>query len=227
VREIRDEERVALDYEARLARIEFRPDDSAGSDPGAGALRITPDHCAIAALPEAERDQVKGVLDDVRAAFDHGRLYLSGDRLRALVRDYIETFAPIIVRPTGGVYFVGAAHAETLGRLRGLVSRFGHGSNLSRVPIADQDEMREMVISAFIARASSELQDLAEEIHRVQTRTSTTSVKKLWERYSELKRAAAEHEALLSGAVGDTEAAMQLAELQLTALLMQGGAEDE
>ena len=139
------------------------------------------------------------------------------------MRDYIESFSPIIVRPTGGVYFVGAQHAETLGRLRELVARFGHGSNLARVPIADQDEMREMVISAFIARADTELQRLAEEIAKVAAGASTTTVRKLWERFTELQKAAAEHEAVLSGAVGDTEASMRLVQTQLTGLLMSAG----
>ena len=63
--------------------------------------------------------------------------------------------------------------------------------------------MREMVISAFIARADTELQRLAEEIAKVAAGASTTTVKKLWERFTELQKAAAEHEAVLSGAVGE------------------------
>jgi hypothetical protein len=57
------------------------------------------------------------------------------------------------VRPTGGVYFVYRTHDATLSALRVLVSRFGEGSHLSRVPIPDQDEMREMVIAAFTTRS--------------------------------------------------------------------------
>jgi hypothetical protein len=57
------------------------------------------------------------------------------------------------VRPTGGVYFVYRTHDATLSALRVLVSRFGEGSHLSRVPIPDQDEMREMVIASFTTRS--------------------------------------------------------------------------
>jgi hypothetical protein len=228
VREVRDEERVALDYEAGLALIEFSPDGSPGSDPGAGALRIAPNRDAIAALPQAEQAKVQGALAEVRDSFERGRLYLSGDKLRAVVRDYIESFSPIIMRPTGGVYFVAAQHAQTLGALRELVGRFGHGSNLNRVPIADQDEMREMVIAAFIARADTELQKLADQIARAQQSGATTAVvEALWERFSELQKAAAEHEAVLSGALGDTEASMRMVELQLTGLLMSAGTGQE
>jgi hypothetical protein len=81
--------------------------------------------------------------------------------------------------------------------LRELVGRFGHGSNLNRVPIADQDEMREMVIAAFIARADTELQKLADEIARAQQGGATTAVAKaLWERFSELQKAAAAEDCL-------------------------------
>jgi hypothetical protein len=97
-----------------------------------------------------------------------------------VVRDYIEWFAPIIMRPTGGMYFVGAEHAQTLGALRELVRRFGHSSNLNGVPIADQDEMRELVIAAFIARADTELQKPADEIARAQGGATTALVKALW-----------------------------------------------
>ena len=141
-----------------------------------------------------------------------------------MVRDYIESFSPIIMRPTGGAYFVGAQHARILGALREMVGRFGRGGNLNCVPIADQDEMREMVIAAFIARAGTELQKLANEIATAQQGGATAAVAKaLWERFSELQKAAAEHEAVLSGAVGDTEASMRMVELQLTDLLMGAG----
>ena len=84
--------------------------------------------------------------------------------------------------------------------------------------------MRAMVIAAFIARADTELQKPADEIARAQQGGATTAVAKaLWERFSELQKAAAEHEAVLSGAVGDTQASMRMVELQLTGLLMSAG----
>ena len=220
VREVRDEERVQLEYDAGLAVIAFTRARADAAAPGAGSVVIQPDRAAIEALPIAEQQQVDEVLGEVRDSFERGRLYLSGDKLRAVVRDYVESFCPIQVRPTGGVYFVGRQHADTLGALRELVRRFGHGSNLTRVPIADHDEMREMVISAFIARANTEVHKLADEIDKTRRSQATaTVIKALHDRFTELKASAAEHEALLAGSIGDTQASMQLVQLQLASLL--------
>jgi hypothetical protein len=220
VREVRDEERVQLEYDASLAVLAFIRDQADGAAPGAGSLAIQPDPAAIEALPAAEQQHIEEVLGEVRESFERGRVYLSGDKLRAVIRDYVESFAPIRVRPTGGVYFVGRQHAQTLGALRELVRRFGHGSNLTRVPIADQDEMREMVISAFIARADTELRKLADEIDKARrSQASAAVIKALHARFTELQGAAAEHQALLAGSIGDTQASMQLVQLQLASLL--------
>lgn len=129
--------------------------------------------------------------------------------LRAMVRDYIESFAPIRIRPSGGVYFVGAQHAKTLTALRQLVAKFGNGSNLARVPLPGQEEMREMVISSFIARAHTELAKLADEIRKTKA-ADTAAIQALHKRYTELAAQAAEHEQLLSGSIDDAQASMQL-----------------
>lgn len=134
------------------------------------------------------------------------------------MRDYIESFAPIRVRPSGGVYFIGAQHAATLAALRKLVVRFGNGSNLARVPLPDQEEMREMVISAFIARADTELTKLADEIRKTKP-TDTAAIQALHKRYTELAAQAAEHKQLLAGSIDDAQASMQLVQMQLASLL--------
>lgn len=218
VREVRDEERVRLEYDAGLAVISFVRDQAAGAGGSAGSLVIQPDRAAIGGLPAGEQAAVHEVLDEVREAFEYGRLFLSGDKLRATVRDYIESFAPIRVRPSGGVYFVGAQHAATLAALRELVVRFGNGSNLARVPLPDQEEMREMVISAFIARADTELTKLADEIRRAKP-TDTPAIQALHKRYTELAAQAAEHKQLLAGSIDDAQASMQLVQMQLASLL--------
>ena len=221
VREVRDEEQVRLSYDARLAVITFVRDGGENAAAGAGALKIEPDRESIAALPGPEQQQVTEVLDEVRQAFDRGRLFLSADKLRSVVRNYIESLRPIRVRPTGGVYFVSRQHAATLRALRELVAQFGGGSNLARVPLPDQDELREMVISAFIARSREELdrlnRDIAEAVRNGQT--GQASVQALYKRFTDLQAAAAEHEQLLGGSIDDAQASMQLVQMQLAGLL--------
>src|SRR5260370_26251867 len=132
VREVREEEQVRLSYDARLAVITFVRDGGENAAAGAGALKIEPDRESIAALPGPEQQQVTEVLDEVRQAFDRGRLFLSADKLRSVVRTYIESLRPIRVRPTGGGDFVSRQPPAQLWGLRGRGARFGAASNTSR-----------------------------------------------------------------------------------------------
>lgn len=163
------------------------------------------------------------VLEEIGERFQLQRTFLSGDRLRAVVRDHVEGLNAIRVRPTGGEYFVHRAHAASLARLRELVSRMGAGSLLVRVPIPDQDEMREMVVNAFTTRAKDELDRLARDIAVAQaTRTvADTDVEALYARFREVRASTAEHAELLSTSLDDTVASLKLVNLQLAGLLAQ------
>ncbi len=158
-------------------------------------------------------------------ATDYGRRsnYLSGDKLRSLVRRYVEHLGAIKVRSTGGVYFVHHRHAATLAALRELVGRFAPGSHLVRIPIPNQDEMREMVIAAFATKAKQELDQLGVDIAAARRSTKTEEAAKLLARFKALKEATAEHSALLSTSLDDTEEALRVVNAQLATLIMHAG----
>jgi hypothetical protein len=220
VREVRDEASVRLHYDTRLGECTFRRDPSPAAAPGAGALQVTPDHDAIRQLPAAEQDKVGEALAEIQAAYRRNCAYLTADRLRAVIRGYIEDLNAIRVRPTGGVYFVHRAHASTLAALRELVARFGAGSHLARVPLPDQDEMREMIISAFTTRAREDLDKLARDIAAAQRDgASEAAIGALHKRFRGLQASAAEHAELLNTSLDDTGAALKLVNAQLASLL--------
>ncbi|WP_219826068.1 HAMP domain-containing protein [Nonomuraea typhae] len=223
IREVRDEQQTKLTYDTHLGEVIFHRDDAPGAASGAGQLQVKPDHVAIGRLPEDEQRNVHAILQEIGERFQLQRTFLSGDRLRAVVRDYIEGLNAIRVRPTGGVYFVHRAHAASLARLRELVSRMGDGSLLVRVPIPDQDEMREMVVSAFTTRAKDELDKLARDIALVQSSgtAADTDIQTLYARFRDLQAGTAEHAELLSTSLDDTEASLKLVNLQLAGLLAQ------
>jgi hypothetical protein len=222
VREVRDGAATRLSYDARLAECVFRRDPHPSAEPGAGSLQVTADRAAIAALPPREQDQVRAMLGGIRDAYARHCAYLTADRLRAVIRGYIEALSAIRVRPTGGVYFVHRAHAGTLAALRELVARFGAGSHLSRVPIPDQDEMREMIISAFTTRSREDLDKLARDIAAAQRDgASEAAITALHKRFRELQAATAEHAGLLNTSLDDTTAALKLVNAQLASLLAQ------
>ncbi|MEU3907969.1 DUF6744 family protein [Streptomyces goshikiensis] len=219
VREIRDEERTSLKYDTRLATCTFERDNSLNSPEGAGTLTIAENSSAIAKLPEAEQTTVRQMLTDLDAAFRLRCTYLTSDKLRSVIRRYVEHLSAIKVRPTGGVYFVHRQHAQTLGALRDLVSRFGQGSHLVRVPLPDQDEMREMIIAAFTTKAKDELDALAKDIAAAQRGGRAEDARRLYERFTALQAATNEHSELLSTSLDDTRASLQLVKIQLGGLL--------
>lgn len=220
VREVRDADKSALSYDTCLGAAIFKRDNDV-DEAGAGDLVVEPHTSAIAGLPEAEQHVVRHLLRHLQAEYDHRCTYLSSDKLRGVVRTYIESLNAVRVRPTGGVYFIHARHARILAALRELVSRLAAGSHLVRIPLTDADEMREMVISAFTTKTSDDLNRLAGDIAAAQhAGAGGDQVAKLYQRFNELRDATTEHATLLSTSLDDTQAALQLVQAQLGSLLV-------
>jgi hypothetical protein len=221
VREVRDEPSVRLSYDVRLGECVFRRDDHPAAAPGAGALQVTPDYAAIRQLPSEEQEKVTAMLAEIQAAYSRHCTYLTADRLRTVVRTYIEALNAIRVRPTGGVYFVHRIHDRTLAALRELVRRFGGGSHLARLPIPDQDEQRELIISAFTTKAREDLDKLARDIADAQRdgQGGEAAIAALHKRFVSLQAATAEHARLLNTSLDDASAALKLVNVQLASLL--------
>jgi hypothetical protein len=221
IREVRDETKTSLNYDSRLADCVFlRGAGQTAEAGGGGTLEITPIHAAISELPSPERANVHSLLQKISDSYARHCVYLTGDRVRSLIRAYVENLNAIKVRPTGGVYFVHHIHADTLARLRELTDRMGAGSYLARIPIPDVDEMREMVINAFTTKAKEDLDKLAVDIAAAQTTgASKTTTHKLYRRYQALQASTSQHSELLSTSLDDTDAALHLVQIQLSGLL--------
>lgn len=227
VREVRDEERSNLKYDTRIGVCTFHRDNSEGSAEGAGTLTVEPNHAAIAKLPEAEQTTVHRMLAALQSSYQHRCTYMTSDKLRSVVRRYVEHLSAIRVRPTGGVYFVHRQHVHTLRALRDLVGRFGQGSHLVAVPLPDQDEMKEMIINAFTTKAKDELDQLAQDIAAAQRSNRPDDAAKLYERFTAVQQATNEHSELLSNSLDDTRAALQLVKIQLGGLMATAGDDEE
>src|SRR5258708_26355325 len=143
VREVRDEAETRLSYTAKVAEVVFCRDPAAKAQPGAGSVKVTPELDVIGQLPAREQDQVNDMLDDIRGAFENGRLFLTADRLRATVRSYVESLYAIRVRTTGGGYFVGRPHAQALTSPREPVQRVRTRSRPTPTPLPAPDPVRE------------------------------------------------------------------------------------
>ncbi|MEU9887982.1 DUF6744 family protein [Sphaerisporangium sp. NPDC051011] len=220
VREVRDEGASRLSYDTRMAEVVFWRDPTESGRPGCGVLQVHPDHSAINALSEGEQVKVRDTLNAIEETFRQQCQFYSSDRLRSVVRAYVESLNALRVRASGGVYFVHRAHAAPLKALRGLVKMFGAGSNLTRIPLLDQEEEREMVIEAFTTKTTEELQQLSADIAKARAEGySERKVRTLYDRFQALQASTAEHSKLLSTSLGDTEAAFELASKQVISLL--------
>jgi hypothetical protein len=222
VREIRDEQQTRLSYDVKVGECVFRRDTAPEAAHGAGSLHLAPDFTVVPS--QAEQQHIRAVLDHIGDSYRRHCTYLTGDRLRGVIRTYVETLNAIKVRPTGGVYFVHRRYQPALDALRDLVKRFGAGSHLVRVPLPDQAEMRQMVIAAWRTKAKDDLDRLARDIAAVQrAEPGQVAVHALYKRFQTLQSAATEHTQLLNTSLDDTGAALQLVRAQLGSLLATAG----
>jgi hypothetical protein len=139
---------------------------------------------------QAEQQHIRAVLDHIDDSYRRHCTYLTGDRLRGVIRTYVESLNAIKVRPTGGVYFVHRRYQPTLDALRQLVKQLAAGSYLVRVPLPDQAEMREMVITTWRTKAKDDLNRLARDIAAAQhSGPGQGTVQALYKRFQALQSA--------------------------------------
>ncbi|MGN2642515.1 DUF6744 family protein [Nocardia takedensis] len=224
VREVRDEGAKALKYDSRLAEVIFHKD---GSTPGGGRLQVVPDNAEIGALPVAEQERIRESLAELSRMFQWHCTYLGPDRLRGIVRRYIEMLKGIPVRKGGGVYFVTADHTRVLAALTTFIGRVGEKSHFVQIPLPDAVEMRELVISAFTTKARDEANKLAMDIAAAARKGDANAAYTLHRRFTALKQSAAQYQDLLSNSLDEAGTALDLVQLQLASLLSKadGGVE--
>lgn len=228
VREVRDAAKTRLSYDTDLASAIFHHDPDQSLELGQGQLEVVPNETAIGKLPELERSAVRTMLGEIESQYRHYGTYLDADRLRKIVRDYIEGLRGVKVRKSGGVYFIWAEHAATLAALRELVARFGGDSHLVRIPLPNQAEMREMVRIAVTTKATEDLNKLAGDIAAARRDGATDAVTaNLHKRFRALTESTREHSELLQTSLDDTQASLQLVNAQLASLLTAPPADDD
>src|ERR1700742_1282359 len=223
VREVRDPGEQELAYDTRLAVVMFVPDPH-GRGEGAGTMSVTPDQGAIGKLGEAERQVVQAMLFEIEEQFRRRCTYLSAARLRAVVREYIEALRGLPVQ--AGAYFVHRENSEPLAALREFVGQIEGKSSLTRIPLPDQSEMREMVETAVSTRATEELKALARDIAAAQREgKGAAALQGLTARYATLNERTQQHTELLSTSLDEAQAALDLVKKQLAGLMVSPGEE--
>lgn len=108
----------------------------------------------------------KGILDDLvkRMRSDYHELctFHDSNAIRGVVRNYVTSLNAIIVRKTGGVYFVHKTRQNEVGALQKFVRELGSAFHL--LPLVDTGEQREMLSDAFQTEVEEDVQTLLRDI---------------------------------------------------------------
>lgn len=215
VRELVDHANEELSYEVEIARCEFRRAAGQGADPGDGEMTI--ERVNTECLTDDEHQVLDGVIQKITDEFENRRHYVSADRIRKILRDYGEKELHA-VRIHKGVYFVHREHLTTLASLRELASRCG--AELTRVPLPDTTESREMVETAFDGKVSGDLKSLSRDLAREQADPKGYRVRQLHKRFSSIKGSVVEHQRQMDSARTELADSLELIERQMAGLLM-------
>jgi hypothetical protein len=224
VRELADHDNEELSYEVCLAEAQFVRSTGLALPDGSGDMTLTPYETEIDRLPPGERSIVTDLLHQIETDYQSRSQHVSADRLRKMLRDYIEDDLNA-VRIHSGVYFVHRQHAATLAALRTLAARFA--GELTRIPLPNATEMRSMVDGAFEAKAQADLESLARDIARAQSDPKAYQVRKLHQRYLAVQNAAHEYQATLDTHLTATQATLGLVQAQMASLLIALGTAEQ
>ncbi|RSN05973.1 hypothetical protein DMC63_37825 [Streptomyces sp. WAC 05977] len=224
VREMADHADVTLSYEVKLAEAEFLRQVRADLPEGSGDMELTTEDAEIEALEAAERNAITELITQIETDYATGVSHITGTRIAKCLRDYLESSLGAI-RIQNGVYFVPDKHAEKLGALRELAGRCG--ASITRVPLPDTSEQREMVAEAFDAKIAADLDSLSRDITREKTDGAAPyRVAKLHKRFLAMQRDAAEYQDNLDAEIGDTSARLAAINAQIADLLVSVDVDD-
>ena len=113
VRELADHGNEELSYEVCLAVAEFVFSTDPAAPDGAGDMTLDPADAELDLLGADERDTVTDLLAQIKTDYEARTQNIGGDRLRKMLRDYIEgELSAVRIHP--GVYFVHRRHAPAL-----------------------------------------------------------------------------------------------------------------
>ena len=218
VRELVDHGNEALSYDVEVARAEFTRAVGHGADPGDGEMTLEQVNTDV--LDADERHALDELIERITDDYDARRRYLPAERIRKMLRDYIEReLSAVRIHP--GVYFVHRQHLGALANLRALAGRCG--AELTRVPLPDTHESRDMVEGAFDAKVAGDLKSLARDLAREQSDPKSYRVRQLHKRFSAIKSHVGEHQQQMDTHRTELADHLALVEQQMTSLLMAPG----
>lgn len=188
-REIQDSKARKLAYGEVISVVFYRPSDPANQSTAKLRIRINPDDLEL-----DEKEHVQAIARDIKAQYDRYYDFLDGQKIRAMVRNYLRHLNSIEIK--GGVYFIHANRDEELARLRELVNWLGGGCFMEQIPVGDLEGQRKFITRSFEREAGQALSDLIRDMDALMVGkqvVTPAAYAKMKVRYDELVENATEH----------------------------------
>lgn len=227
-REVRDGKKKRLLYGPVAELIFYKPPTRNGVVDLSGA---TVRYSIAADVSRSERAVIQSQLQAFSDSYDRHCRFHDGQKIRALVRGYLLHLNAILMKPTGGVYFVFQNRADELARLQTFMNELAPrtATSLTSLPLADLPHLRVEVTDAFQREAAKDFQEVVKEITDLATtRRGPVKVEaymKLRAQYDDVVNKATEYTRLLDVSQATTAAAAEVALRALGALQEQVVAE--
>lgn len=151
---------------------------------------------------------------------------LGAIKIREMLRKDIEgNQRGVLVRESGGVYFVFSANDERLHALDELVTKLGNGCQFHLLPIMDDGKQREMLRAAFEAESAGEVDRLMDYIRELKAgkrgKITMHKAQGVFEEFRELQGRLADYSDHLEIAMDETAARLTLLNTQAMSLFKE------
>lgn len=150
-------------------------------------------------LTDEEEGFLAARLDTFGSRFDHLLHYMDSHAVRTAIREYIYRLSGVLVRESGGLYFVHQGHVEELTKLKGWVESVG--STFHMLPLLNLAEQRDMILEAFEEETIAEVERLMGEMKKILSDPSrmieATTFDNYGQRAAELTSKVAEYNEML------------------------------
>jgi hypothetical protein len=215
MREVRDTRGQTLSYD-HMATLKFFRGGRTSTD-----KRHSGDHWkynVLHGLAKVDLEQTEQLIADLNTRYTDLCANLQSSAIRGMIRNYLSSLNAIIVKPSGGVYFVHNSRQPTVDALQTLITRIGQGCTFYQFPLIDTPDSRLMLTDAFQSEVEDDCRLLLKDIAEINERSKSTggkvNVKKyadLNARYQEVVSRSEEYTRVLGLAQGRAASALELA----------------
>lgn len=216
IREIRDSKNSVLQYDEVAEFIFYKPVTRAGKVDYT-SWRVRPTRTAMPVSAEEDK-AFDSLIQTFKDQFDRHLKYHDGQKIRTLLREYLVYLNAILMRPTGGIYFVHNTRSPEVLALQEFCTTLGvTRTALTLVPLPDLPTLRTEVVDVFQQEAFNDLMNIKATIDKLRAaRTgpiSPAAYLKIKEDYDAVLTKATEYSRVLD-VVQDTTSSAAMVALQ-------------